>query len=449
MMDQEFLKKAEQKILTCSTIEPELYNDYNVKRGLRNPNGTGVLVGLTKVGDVHGYLLDEGETIPAEGRLRYRGVDVADLVSGFQSEGRFGFEESCFLLLFGYLPNKAELDEFNEVLAISRILPEGFVSGSILKFPSNDIMNKLARAILTIYSFDENPDDLSLVNVIRQCIQLIAQMPLMSAYSYISKLHYMLNGSLYIHRPRLDYSEAENFLHILRMDNGFSSIEAETLDLCLVLHAEHGGGNNSTFTTHVVSSSGTDTYSAIAASIGSLKGPKHGGANIRVKHMMDDLKSHVKNTASDSEVEDYLVKILKKQVGDKSGLIYGIGHAVYTKSDPRSILLKEKARTLAVANNYEHDLDLYERVERLAPQVFADIKGSDKVVSANVDFYSGLVYSMLDIPEDLYTPIFAMARVAGWSAHRIEELAFNPRIMRPAYKNVRPPQEYTPISERG
>ncbi len=447
-MKQEFLTKAEQKILQCSTIESELYNEYNVKRGLRNPNGTGVLVGLTKVGDVHGYLLDEGETIPADGRLRYRGVDVADLVKGFQTEGRFGFEETCYLLLFGHLPNQAELDEFKEVLAFSRILPEGFVQGSILKFPSNDIMNKLARSILTIYSFDDNPDDLSLVNVIRQCIQLIAQMPLMAAYSYISKLHYMLNGSLYIHRPRMDYSEAENFLHILRMDNGFSAIEAETLDLCMVLHAEHGGGNNSTFTTHVVSSSGTDTYSTMAASIGSLKGPKHGGANIRVTNMMNDLRKHVKNTASDTEIEGYLAKILKKQVGDKSGLIYGIGHAVYTMSDPRAILLKEKAKTLAVANDFEAEMDMYERVERLAPQVFYDVKGSDKVVSANVDFYSGMVYSMLGIPDDLFTPIFAMSRVAGWSAHRIEELAFNPRIMRPAYKNVRAPQNYMPMEER-
>ena len=301
-------------------------------------------MGLTKVGDVHGYLLDEGETIPTDGRLRYRGVDVADLATGFQSEGRFGFEETCYLLLFGHLPNKAELDEFKEVLAISRILPEGFVQGSILKFPSNDIMNKLARSILTIYSFDQNPDDLSLVNVIRQCIQLIAQLPVMAAYSYISKLHYMLNGSLYIHRPRMDYSEAENFLHVLRMDNGFSDIEAETLDLCMVLHAEHGGGNNSTFTTHVVSSSGTDTYSTMAASIGSLKGPKHGGANIRVTSMMNNLKKHVKNTSSDTEIEDYLAKIIKKQANDRSGLIYGIGHAVYTKSDPRAVLLKEESQ---------------------------------------------------------------------------------------------------------
>ena len=294
-MNKEFLNKAEQKIMHCSTIESELYNEYNVKRGLRNPNGTGVLVGLTKVGDVHGYLLDEGETVPDKGRLRYRGVDVENLVNGFEGEMRFAFEETCYLLLFGHLPNQAELEEFKAVMAESRILPEGFVQGSILKFPSHDIMNKLARSILTVYSFDDNPDDLSLVNVIRQCIQLMAQMPLMAAYSYISKLHYMLHGSLYIHRPREDYSIAENFLHVLRLDNEFSKLEAETLDLCLVLHAEHGGGNNSTFTTHVVSSSGTDTYSAIAASIGSLKGPKHGGANIRVTNMMNDQKGHVKN----------------------------------------------------------------------------------------------------------------------------------------------------------
>jgi len=401
-----------------------------------------------KVGDVHGYLLDEGETVPDTGRLRYRGIDVAEIASGFQKEKRFGFEEVCYLLLFGALPNKEEYDEFRDVLAINRLLPEGFVQGSILKFPSKDIMNKLARSILVSYSFDENPDNVSLKNVISQSIKLIAQFPLMAAYSYISKLHYMLNGSLYIHHPRIDYSHAENFLHILRQDNKFSSLEAEVLDLCLVLHAEHGGGNNSTFTTHVVSSSGTDTYSTIASSVGSLKGPKHGGANIRVKRMMDDLKANVKNTGSDTEVENYLVKILKKEVGDKSGLIYGIGHAVYTKSDPRAVLLKEKAGSLAVENGYEEEYDLYKRVERLSPQVFADTKGSDKVISANVDFYSGMVYSMLGIPEDLFTPIFAMARVAGWSAHRIEELAFNPRIMRPAYKNVFSKSAYVPIAER-
>lgn len=447
-MDKVFLDKMTERILDNSIISSELYSEYNVKRGLRNSNGTGVLVGLTTVGDVHGYLLDEGEIVPDNGRLRYRGIDVSKIAKGFHGEKRYGFEEVCYLLLFGSLPKKEEYDEFRDVLAINRILPEGFVQGSVLKFPSKDIMNKLARSILTSYSFDENPDDVSLINVISQSIKLIAQLPLMAAYSYISKLHYLMNGSLYIHRPRIDYSHAENFLHILRPDNKFTKLEAEVLDLCMVLHAEHGGGNNSTFTTHVVSSSGTDTYSAIAASIGSLKGPKHGGANIRVKNMMDDLKANVKNHGSDSEIEDYLAKIIRKEAGDKSGLIYGIGHAVYTKSDPRAVILKEKAKSLAVANEYEEEFELYKKVERLSPDVFTEIKGSDKVISANVDFYSGMVYTMLGIPEDLFTPIFAMARVAGWCAHRIEELAFNPRIMRPAYKNVKSKREYVPMTDR-
>ncbi len=447
-MDKMFLDNLSNKVIDNSTIPSELYTEYNVKRGLRNSNGTGVLSGLTKVGDVHGYLLDEGETVPDKGRLRYRGIDVSDITKGFQAENRFGFEEVCYLLLSGTLPSKKELEDFQELLASFRQLPEGFVQGNILKFPSTDIMNKLARSILTCYSFDDNPDDTSLSNVIMQCIMLISRMPMMAAYSYIAKLHYLMNGSLYIHRPKMEYSHAENFLHILRADNEFSQIEAEVLDLCMVLHAEHGGGNNSTFTTHVVSSSGTDTYSAIASSIGSLKGPKHGGANIRVKSMMDDLKANVSNTTSEAEVEDYLVKILKKQANDNSGLIYGIGHAIYTVSDPRCVLLKEKAETLAKANGFEGEYELYKMVERLSPQVFADVKGSDKVISANVDFYSGMVYTALGIPEDLFTPIFAMSRVAGWSAHRVEELAFNPRIMRPAYKNVRKRQGYTPMSER-
>jgi len=447
-MDKVYLDKMEEKVLHFNKISPELYSEYNVKRGLRNDNGTGVLVGLTKVGDVHGYLLDEGELVPTEGRLRYRGIDIMDISNGFQSEGRYGFEEVCYLLLFGKLPTKSEYEEFKNCLAVNRMLPEGFVQGSILKFPSSDIMNKLARSILTSYSFDDNPDDVSLKNVIRQCVILIAQMPLMAAYSYISKLHYLLKGSLYIHRPRVELSHAENFLHVLRQNNEFTPLEAEVLDLCLVLHAEHGGGNNSTFTTHVVSSSGTDTYSVMASSIGSLKGPKHGGANIRVKQMMDNIKENVKNTSSDKELEDYLVKILKKEANDQSGLIYGIGHAVYTKSDPRAILLKGKAETLAQQNGFEEEFELYKRVERMAPNIFADIKKSDKVISANVDFYSGMVYSMLGIPEDLYTPLFAMSRIAGWAAHRIEELAFNPRIMRPAYKNVNSSSDYIPMNER-
>jgi len=447
-MDKTFLTQLGNKVIDNSTIPSELYTEYNVKRGLRNPNGTGVLTGLTKVGDVHGYLLDEGETIPDDGRLRYRGIDIKDITKGFQAEKRFGFEEVCYLLLSGTLPNQVEYDQFSKLLSDFRQMPEGFIQGSILKFPSNDIMNKLARSILTCYSFDDNPEDTSLMNVLSQCIMLISQLPMMAAYAYIAKLHYMMDGSLYIHRPQPELSHAENFLHILRPNNKYSQIEAEVLDLCLVLHAEHGGGNNSTFTTHVVSSSGTDTYSAIASSIGSLKGPKHGGANIAVKNMMDDLKSNVKNQLSESEIEDYLVKVVKKQANDNSGLIYGIGHAIYTYSDPRAVLLKEHAETLAKANGFEADLEMYKTVERLAPQIFADVKGSDKVLAANVDFYSGMVYTALGIPDDLFTPIFAMSRIAGWAAHRIEELSFNPRIMRPAYKSVSRSQKYTPIKER-
>lgn len=447
-MDENRIKELRKNIRKNSVIPRKLYDEYNVKRGLRNENNTGVLVGLTRVGDVHGYLLDEGEQIPVEGRLRYRGVSVKELTDGFQKDKRYGFEEVCFFLLFGDLPNKKQYEMMCNELSTERELPDGFVEEMILKFPSRDIMNKLARCVLVLYSFDDNPDDVSIANVINQCIRLIAQMPLLAAYGYIAHDHYHCNGDLFINRPDPSLSCAENFLHVLRKDSKYTRLEAEVLDLCMVLHAEHGGGNNSSFTTHVVSSSGTDTYSSVAASIGSLKGPKHGGANLRVMNMMEDIMDKVSDYNSDEEIEEYLTKIVKKEANDKSGLIYGFGHAVYTLSDPRAVILKEKARELAEESGYSEIFQLYERVERIAPEVFKKIKKSDKTVSANVDFYSGLVYKMLRIPKDLYTPIFAMARIIGWSAHRIEELVFKPRIMRPAYKNVCPKREYVQIDER-
>ena len=447
-MDHTLIKELRKNIQKNSVISQKLYDEYNVKRGLRNENGTGVLVGLTRVGDVHGYLIDEGEQVADHGRLRYRGVSIKDLTDGIQKDKRYGFEEVCYFLLFGDLPNREQYEMISKELKEQRELPEGFVEEMILKFPSTDIMNKLARSVLVLYSFDDNPDDVSIENVINQSLRLIAQMPLLAAYGYIAHDHYHKNGSLFINRPDPKLSTAENFLHVLRKDGKYTKLEAEILDLCMVLHAEHGGGNNSTFTTHVVSSSGTDTYSSVAASIGSLKGPKHGGANIRVMNMMEDLMQKVSDYSSEEQIEEYFTKVLKKEAGDKSGLIYGFGHAVYTLSDPRTDILKNKAKELAAESGNSEIYELYDRVEKIAPEVFKKVKKNDKVVCANVDFYSGLVYKMLKIPKDLYTPIFAMARIAGWSAHRIEELVFKPRIMRPAYKNVCMSQEYLEIDER-
>ncbi|NTV90376.1 MAG: citrate/2-methylcitrate synthase [Clostridiales bacterium] len=430
-------------------IDQDLYLRYNVKRGLRDQNGTGVLVGLTEIGDVRSYVMDEEEMVPTEGRLFYRGLEINDLVNGFQKEKRYGFEECCYLLLFGELPDKAQLEEFKSVLGEMRTLPAGFTEDMILKAPSNDIMNKLARSVLASYSFDENPDDISLKNTLRQCIRLIAQFPTMAAYGYQAKSHYHDGKSLYIHMPRKELSTSENLLHLIRPDSCYTASEAEILDLALVLHAEHGGGNNSTFVAHVVTSTGTDTYSAIAAAIGSLKGPQHGGANLKVMSMMEDIKQNVRNWNDDDEIAGYLGKIIRKEAYDHSGLIYGIGHAVYTKSDPRTILLKQKAEALAAEKGMEKEYDLYTRIERLAPDVFFQEKKNDKVMCANVDFYSGFVYQTLNIPVDLYTPIFAVGRVAGWCAHRIEELVNGGRIIRPAYKSVVSRMKYVPLDERG
>jgi len=429
-------------------IDPKLHEKYNTKRGLRNKDGTGVLVGLTEIGEVHGYILDEGEKVPIEGQLFYRGIEVKDLVKGFQKEKRHGFTEVCYLLLFGQLPNAEQLNQFETLLADNRLLPDGFTEDMILKAPSRDIMNKLARSVLACYSYDPNPDDTSVANVLRQCIELIARLPTMAAYGYQARAHFFGNKSLYIHKPRKDLTPAENFLHMIRPDNVYTDLEAEVLDLCLVLHAEHGGGNNSAFTTHVISSTDTDTYSVIAGAIGSLKGPKHGGANIKVIQMFEDLKSHVSDWSNEKEIKEYLIKILRKETFDRMGLIYGLGHAVYTLSDPRALLLKEKAAELSKEKEMEEEFQLYNLVEEIAPQVIADEKGVDKKFVVNVDFYSGFVYKMLNIPVELYTPIFAISRIAGWSAHRIEEIVSGGRIIRPAYKSVMPRRAYLPLHQR-
>jgi citrate synthase len=404
---------------------------------------------LTTIGNVHGYILDEGESVPVAGKLYYRGIDVEEIVKGFQKEKRTGFEEVAYLLLFGVLPSASELAEFRAVLDEVRDLPLGFTDNMILKAPSKDIMNKLARCVLVGYSYDSNPDDISFENNLRQSIELIARFPTMTAFAYQAKAHYHDGQSLYLHKVQQGLSTAANFLHLIRRDSVYTKLEEEVLDLCLVLHAEHGGGNNSAFTVHVVTSSGTDIYSAIAAGVGSLKGPKHGGANIKVMEMMEDIKKNVSDWASEKEVGEYLRKIMRKEAYDRSGLIYGIGHAVYTLSDPRAELLKAKARELSKDKGSEDEFHLYQLVEKHAPVIFKEEKDSHKRVSANVDFYSGLVYRMLNIPPELFTPLFAIARISGWTSHRLEEIVSGGRIMRPAYKSVVQKRNYIPLVERG
>ena len=441
---QELTRQAEKR----NRIPMELYQKYSVKRGLRNEDGSGVLVGLTEIGDVHGYIIDEGDIIPDEGRLIYRGINITELVTGLQQENRPGFEEASYLLLFGDLPTALQLEQYTSLVGESRALPNSFTEDMILKAPSHDVMNKLARSVLVMYSYDPNPDDVSLGNVLRQSIELIARMPTMAAYGYMAKRHYFDGQSLFIHNPRKDLNTAENLLHLMRPDSRFSKLEAETLDLALVLHAEHGGGNNSTFTVRVVTSSATDTYSAIAAGIGSLKGPLHGGANLKVREMMENIKAGVKDWKDEEEVRAYLSKIVRKEAFDRSGLIYGVGHAVYTLSDPRAVLLQEKAADLAVEKGLETEFGLHRIVARLAPEVLKKDKNSNKVVAANVDFYSGFVYQMLNIPTEMYTPIFCIARTAGWAAHRIEELVSGVRIIRPAYRDVLKNRPYLPLAQR-
>ncbi len=431
-----------------SKIDPTLYERYSVKRGLRNEDGTGVLVGLTEVGEVFSYIMDEGERIPVEGRLFYRGISINDLVNGFYQEKRFGFEETAYLLLFGELPTRAQLAQFTELLAGSRDLPYGFTEDMILKAPSPDIMNKLARSVLALYSYDRNPESIDIANVMRQSVELIARFPVLAAYGYQAKRHYVDKESLFLHAPRPEYNTAQNLLYMIRPDGQFSELEARVLDLALVLHAEHGGGNNSTFVTHAVTSSGSDTYSVIAAAIGSLKGPQHGGASGKAYMMLKDLAANVRHWRNEMEIADYLTRILRREAFDRSGLIYGVGHAVYTLSDPRTKLLRDYARALAYEAGREDEYELYTLTERMAPEVFRNVKKNDKIVCANVDMYSGFIYSMLGIPPALFTPIFAVARVAGWSAHRIEELVSGGRIIRPSYKCVQRRRGYIDIDER-
>ncbi len=431
-----------------STIDPALFTKHQVNRGLRDLNGNGVLTGLTEISDIVSHKTVDGEKVPCEGKLYYRGVDIDKIVGGFIEEKRFGFEEATYLLLFGDLPNRRQLDEFQALLANYRSLPTSFVRDIIMKAPSADMMNTLARSVLTLYSYDEAADDTSLPNVLRQCLQLIALFPMLSVYGYQAYSHYHDGNSLFIHSPQPELSTAENLLYILRPDSQFTELEARILDVALVLHAEHGGGNNSTFTTHVVSSSGTDTYSTIAASLGSLKGPKHGGANIKVVRMFEDLKQTVRDWNDEDEVADYLKALLHKEAFDKAGLIYGMGHAVYSLSDPRANIFKKFVKSLSEEKGLTEEFQLYSLVERLAPQIIAKERHIYKGVSANIDFYSGFVYHMLNLPLELYTPIFAIARIAGWSAHRMEELINVGKIIRPSYMSITQPREYIPLSQR-
>ena len=430
-------------------IDNELYRKYEVKRGLRDVSGKGVLVGLTEISEIISYLIQDGDLVPCEGKLYYRGINIEKLVKGFLDENRFGFEEACFLLLFGHLPNKSEFDAFDTLIKASTELPENFIRDTIMSAPSRDMMNSLAKSVLTLYAYDDNADDISIENVLRQSINLIAQFPQLAVYGYQSFLHYHDHKSLVIHPPQKDLSIAENILFMLRPDSSYTELEARILDIALVLHAEHGGGNNSTFTNHVVTSSHTDTYSAVVASLGSLKGPRHGGANVKVVNMIRDMMENISDWKDDNEINAYLHKLLTKEAFDRSGLIYGMGHAVYSLSDPRALIFRQFVEQLANEKGREEEYVLYSKVETLAPQIIGEKRQIYKGVSANIDFYSGFVYSMLDLPEELFTPIFAVSRIAGWSAHRLEELVNNGKIIRPAYKSVTKQQPYVSVKDRG
>lgn len=431
-------------------IDPELYTKYDVKRGLRDVSGKGVLTGLTQISEIVSSKTVDGKTVQCDGELYYRGIDVREIVKGFTSENRHnGFEEASYLLLFGKLPSQKDLDEFSKILSDYRnSLPKNFVRDVIMKAPSDDLMNNLTRGVLTLYAYDSTPNDLSVPNVLRQSLELIAIFPMLAVYSYSAKKYYNDKGSLYIHRPKPNYSTAENILHMLRPDNKFTPLEAQILDLALVLHAEHGGGNNSTFTTHVVTSSGTDTYAAIAAALSSLKGPKHGGANIKVMQMFADIKKNVSDWSDLDELTSYLEKLLHKEAFDRSGVIYGLGHAVYSISDPRAKVFKRYVALLSQEKHKEKEFELYSDIERIAAELISRERKIYKGVSANIDFYSGFVYSMLNLPVELYTPLFAIARISGWSAHRIEEITNAGKIIRPAYKCVQDREPYLPIDQR-
>ncbi|MCQ4022194.1 MULTISPECIES: citrate/2-methylcitrate synthase [unclassified Ruminococcus] len=445
---QSFIDYGTEKYIENDKIDQELFNELNVKRGLRDKNGVGVLAGLTTVSSIVSSKIINGEKVPCDGELSFRGYNINDLVNGASKDKRFGFEEATYLLLFGELPNQEELDDFTALLGKLRRLPTNFVRDVVMKASSGDIMNSLTRSILTLASYDTNANDTSKENVLFQCLKLIAELPMLAVYGYHAYNHYELDGSMYIHRPDPNLSTAENILRMLRPDMQYTELEARVLDIALMLHMEHGGGNNSTFTTHVVTSSGSDTYSVMAAALSSLKGPKHGGANIKVIEMMDDLKKNVSDIKDEEQVRDYLKKLLHKEAFDNKGLIYGMGHAVYSLSDPRERVLKSFVGGLAKEKGRDSDFELYALVEKLAPEVIAEERKIYKGVCPNVDFYSGFVYSMLNIPYELYTPIFAIARVVGWSAHRMEELVNVDKIIRPAYKSVAQPREYKSLDER-
>lgn len=450
MNDYQTIKDIENHLLVkldeSSYIDTDLYKEYNIKRGLRNSNGTGVLVGITKIANVIGYDTVDGKIIPIEGKLLYRGINLNDIVDGFQKSDRFGFEETAFLLLLGDLPTTSSIESFKKLLEYNRKFPKFFNEDVIFKFPSTNVMNMLQKEVLNLYSYDIKPEDLSLTNTFRQSINLIAKLPILMVYSYHAMRHYYNNESLIIHRPKPGASTAENILHMLRPDSQYTDQEAKLLDLCMVVHAEHGGGNNSSFATHVVSSTGTDTYSAISTAIGSLKGPKHGGANLMVTHMVKNIKENC-NWRSKNSLSAYLDKILAKEAFDNKGLIYGMGHAVYTKSDPRAVLLKARAKELAIIKGFKYDFELLENIEKLTIEKIKDKKGMDYEICANVDLYSGLVYEMLGIDENLFTPIFAVSRMAGWCAHRLEQIR-DDKIMRPGYVSIIDEREYKPLLKR-
>ena len=442
------LKQLTEMCKESYAINPKAFQSANVKRGLRNFDGSGIVAGVTNIALVHGYILYEGEKMPDEGRLLYRGYDVQNLIDAYTAENRYGYEECAFLLLFGFLPTNEQLEAFRTLTNSYSFLPQNFTEDVIMRVPSANIMNKMQSSVLSLYTYDSNPEDMSIENQLRQSMQLIARLPVIAAHAYSVKKHVFDQDSLLLHRPKEGLATAQNFMRILGQDVSFDEDEARLLDICLVLHAEHGGGNNSSFTCRTVTSANTDIYSAIGAAIGSLKGPKHGGANIKVENMFSEIKENVRNWNDDDEVYAYLAKILRKEAGDGSGLIYGMGHAIYTKSDPRTVILKKNAASLAEKKGFKAEFDLLQKIEALSPAVFKEVRNNDKAMCANVDMYSGLIYRMLGIPAELYTPLFASARVAGWCAHRIEELLTGGKIMRPAYKTIYNVKDYTSIADR-
>lgn len=445
---EELLQDLSEKFRLHNQVPPDLYTRYRIKRGLRNADGTGVLVGASRLGNVHGYIVNEGEREPIEGRLTYRGYNVYDLIHGLEQENRFGFEEVGYLLMCGELPTRSQLSDFQHTIGLERALPDNFTEDMIMRAPSRDIMNKLAGATLALYSYDANPDATTVENIMRQGISLMAKFPVIISHAYQAKRRYFDGDSMFLHVPDPERSTAENILHLVRPDGQVADDEAKLLDRCLILHAEHGGGNNSSFTVRVTSSSGTDTYSAIAAAVSSLKGPRHGGANLRVVRQFDELKANISNWTDEDEVAAYLRKIMDGEAGDGSGLIYGMGHAIYTLSDPRAVALKKAARPLADRKGFSAEMDLIELVEKLTPAIFREKKGIDKPMCANVDMYSGLVYKMLGLPKSLYTPLFATARIVGWMAHRLEEVTTGGKIIRPAYKPLGKPVRYVNLDDR-